>query len=93
MPARRLGTRPPRPGRHRAEIIGEDVAGNQSVLTFDFVWEEEGSGLSRSTPCEFNGANANDFEIDGYDVTEFGLVAEISRNDSMLACWCPAPAV
>jgi len=73
---------PARLGEHRAQIVGEDIAGNRSVLTFDFVWVEEGSELSLSAPCEFRDRDEEDFKIIDYDVTEFGLVTEVSRNGS-----------
>jgi len=73
---------PARLGKHQAQIVGEDIAGNRSVLTFDFVWVEDGSELSLSTPCKFKDQNEEDFEIIDYNVTEFGLVTEVFQNDS-----------
>ena len=52
------------------------------MLTFDFVWVEDGSELSLSVPCEFTDRDEDDFEIIECDVTEFGLVTEVSRNGS-----------
>ncbi len=71
---------PGRVGVHHAELTAEDVAGNRSILTFDFRWSENDTMPSFTPPSNWMDGDGDDYRVVSSDVTEYGLVTQISRS-------------
>ncbi len=82
---------PPRVGRHKVLVVGEDVSGNRSELRFEFEYVESGSMKSAAQRPNFQFAETEKPVVTEFRIVEDGVICK-ARLGTISRYWFFKPS-